>query len=507
MSGYYQFPDLEDMKGLPELSLPDYGELNRRFLQAVHEPANKIYRTNPGNGHPIFGAYTLSDSNEMVTWGILAVGEWLMNLDTEWIAPTYFDFFSEAHKVFLNSPDVHTVEFWYLFYVNLLAGAVYRTVYEGDEKAGKCMIQAAHTMKRMARDIACDFDAQGFDFASGRPFTNRDSYRQPDSSAGYAYQMLFAGQVLGQSECLDESINAIRRYQAFESNPWYEIPNGSAGVFTAAWLQAHGYENDVEKTAFWVFDNENGPLQKGKWGEECVNGLMMGWRGETRRAAMDSAYSMESLMPMQLLLPSVRYCPSLAEAVAVWVRHVMSSFQLFYGKGKTKLRETRPDLSPAIPYEKLQRIEDGESLAACGDFCGHRSVYGAGYLMWLDALVRNTEQEWIFALDLSITDWISKKTCPVYLIQNPLEKEVAVHFTVADVWKKKRPDLFENGFSAWELSSGKAMEVSDEAVTVTLAPGECKIAAILREAPVTVGNFFCGADGEELLYIQTRERR
>ena len=95
----------------------------------------------------------------------------------------------------------------------------------------------------------------------------------------------------------------------------------------------------------------------------------------------------------------------------------------------------------------------------------------------------------------------------MYLIQNPLEKEVAVHFTVADVWKKKRPDLFENGFSAWELSSGKAMEVSDEAVTVTLAPGECKIAAILRQAPVTVGNFFCGADGEELLYIQTRERR
>ena len=80
MDNYYQFHDLEDMKKLPGLSIPDYRELNRRFLEAVHEPANKIYRTNPENGHPIFGAYTLSDSNEMVTWGILAVGEWLMNL-------------------------------------------------------------------------------------------------------------------------------------------------------------------------------------------------------------------------------------------------------------------------------------------------------------------------------------------------------------------------------------------------------------------------------------------
>ena len=42
----YQFPDLEDMKKLPELSLPDYQELNKRFIEAVHDPANKIYRTN-----------------------------------------------------------------------------------------------------------------------------------------------------------------------------------------------------------------------------------------------------------------------------------------------------------------------------------------------------------------------------------------------------------------------------------------------------------------------------
>ena len=496
----YQFPDLEDMKKLPELSLPDYQELNKRFIEAVHDPANKIYRTNPQNGHPIFGAYTLSNSNEMVTWGILAIGEWLMNRDTKWIAPTYFDFYSQTHRIFLNSPDVDKVEYWYLFYVNLLAGAVYRTLYDGEETAKNYLMEAASSMKKLAKSINYDFYAQGFDFTTYQSFTNRDIFCQPDSMAGYAYQMLFASQILEQPDCLEESVNAIRRYQAYEKNPWYEIPNGSAGVLAAAWLQAHGYENDVEKTAFWIFDNENGPLQKGNWGDECVNGLMMGWRGESRKDAMDSAYSMESLMPMQLLLPSVRYCPALAEAVSNWVRHVMSSFQLYYGQGKTKLKETRPELSSAVPYERLQRLEGEENPVACGDFDGHRSVYGAGYLMWLDALVRNTDREWIYALDLSVTDWLSRKNCPVYLIQNPLEEEITVQFTAADIWKKKRPDLFENAFLVWELPSVRKLGIYEEKITVTLKAKEYKFMAISKEMPLTTTNFICGADGEELLY-------
>lgn len=501
MDRYYQFPDLEEMKMLPELSIPNYGELNTRFIQAVQNPAEHIYRINPKNGHPIFGAYTLSDSNELVTWGILAIGAWLMNRDTKWIAPTYFDFFDASHQVFLNTPDVDTIEFWYLFYVNLLAGTVYRTLYAGDEKAKECMTAAAKSMRKMAKSLAYDFNAQGFCFETYRPFTKKDIYRQPDSLAGYAYQMLFASQVLGLSDCLEESVMSVRRYQAFETNPWYEIPNGSAGVFASAWLQAHGYENDVEKTAFWVFDNENGPMHKGRWGEECVNGLMMGWRGDTRKDAMDSAYSMETLMPMQMLLPSVRFCPALADAVANWVRHVLSSFQLFYGQGKTKLEETRPDLSSAVPYERLQRPDGQANPLACGDFFGHRSVYGAGYLMWLDTLVRNTEQEWIYALDLSITDWISEKSCPVFLLQNPLSREITVHFTPADIWKKQRPDLFEKAFPVWELFSMREIGVFEKEISVTIAAGECQILAILKDPPFTAGNFICGPDGEELLYI------
>ncbi len=494
----YHFPDLDSMKAIPELSLPNYRELNQRFMQAVHDPANKITRINPENGHPIFGAYTLSQSNEMVTWGILAVGEWLMGRKTDWIAPTYFDFFSQEYQIFLNAPKGKATEYWYLFYVNLLAGAVYRTLYTGNEDAKEKLEASASTMKKMAEYIGYDYNGQGFDFRSYAPFTHKDIYRQPDSLAGYAYEMLFAHSVLGLEGCLEESVEAIRRYQTYDKNPWYEIPNGSAGVLAAAWLHAHGHTNDVEKTAFWVFDHENGPLQTGNWGRECVNGLMMGWRGDTRKDAVDSAYSMESLMPMQMLLPAVRYCPALAEAVCNWSRHVMSSFQLFYGQGKEKLKETRPELSSAIPYERLQRM--GEPVA-CGDFAGHRSVYGAGYLMWLEALVRTTDEEWVYALDVSITDWLAKETSPVYLLQNPFDREITVHFTAGDIWKKQSPDLFAKGFQVWELFSMKKEGDFTDEITVTLAAGEYKMLSLLTQAPKRTKDFLVGSQGEELLYL------
>lgn len=102
-------------------------------------------------------------------------------------------------------------------------------------------------------------------------------------------------------------------------------------------------------------------------------------------------------------------------------------------------------------------------------------------------------------MDLSITDWISRKTCPVYLIQNPYDREVTVHFTVADIWRKKRPDLFEKAFRAWDLSSMKETGTSDGKITVTLAAGECRFIGVLKEAPVAAGHFICGTDGEELL--------
>lgn len=497
------FRDIDKMPDKPALPVPDYAALNTGFHRALMDPANKILRYSE-NGHPIFAAYIESTSNEMVTWGILALGEWLMNRDTEWIKGTYEDFFSQAHGLYLNAPGSQSSEHWYLFYVNMLAGALTRTLFKDDEKARLRMGSAADAMHEMAQRLQYDFNQQGYRFNEGRAFTNRDEYRQPDSIAGFAYQMLFAALQADRPMYLKESVEAVQRYLSFSHNPWYEIPNGSAGLMACAWLNAHGYRCDVYKAAFWVFDHEEGPLQIGRWGGEEVNGLMMGWRGETRQEAMNTAYSMETLMPLQFILPSVRYYPAMADAVGKYVRCVLSAFPLFYGQGLKKLHETRPDLDANIPYERLDAVRGGHSPCACGDFHGHRSVYGAGYLEWMEAMVRPTSDGEVFALDLALTDWLADEKYPVFLLRNHSQTAKKVSFTPADIWKQLRPELYTDERLSCTLCDLATLDTSpcDQSAEVLIAPGECVFAALIKNGETVAredGFVRCG--GAELLCL------
>jgi len=264
---------------------------------------------------------------------------------------------------------------------------------------------------------------------------------------------------------------------------------------------------DVQKIAGWVFDHTQGPLQVGKWGDEEVDGLMMGWRGDTRQAAMDSAYSMETLMPLQFLLPSVRYCPDLADAVGKWARCVLSNFPLFYGRGTVPLYETRPDLTPSIPYERLVRELDGHSPAACGDFAGHRSVYGAGYLSWLEALARPTTDADIFALDLSLTDWLAKDKYPAFLLRNASGSDKTVAFTPASIWRKLRPELYsekELSCVCWDVCVKQPLGSARGEVTAQVpAKGLTIITLLPRGMTPEASNGFWTADGAELLRLDT----
>ncbi len=486
----YRYRDIDMMPDIPNLSVPDYTKLNRAFREALLDPANNAFRYDE-NGHPNFGAYLESESNELVTWGILAIGEWLCGLDTDWIAPTYGDFFDTSVELYLNSPNHMRVEYWYLFYVNTLAGAVMRTLYKDNPTAIERMGMSADAMHRLAEKIGHDFNDQGYDFSKNEIFTVKDIYRQPDSIAGYAYNMLFAALNADKPQYMDESFKAIQRYNAFDNNPWYEIPNGSAGLMAAAWLNAHGQQTDVKKAAGWIFDHQEGPLQIGKWGEEDINGLMMGWRGDDRQFALDAAYSMESLMPVQFLLPSVRYCPALAESVAKFMLNVLSSFQLFYAKGKNALYETKAELNPYVPYEKLERVRDGHTPAACGDFWGHRSVYGAGYLYWIEALARQTSVENVFAYDLSLTDWLSKKTYPVFMLSNPHNHAVTAEFSLAQIWERLAPELYKNGLSCdiWEMPENQKLTnpaaISGNNISISLEPHQIRMIALLPSGTTT----------------------
>lgn len=501
---FYRFPAIDSMPDIPRAPYPDYRELSEEFDRALEDPSNQIHEIDPQGRH-VFHAYLESDSNEMVTWGILTIGAYLSRKGFEHLLPTLNGFYDEKAGLYLNAAGQRRVEYWYLFYANLLAGIIAVRLCPQGSQAKSRMERSSESMLSLAKKLRYDFNGQGYDFAREERFTEKDVFRQPDSIAGFAYQMLFAASFTGKRELyMEESVRAIRLYLSHERNPWYEIPNCSSGLFTAAWLNSHGRRCDVRKAASWLFDPAEGPLQVGCFGKEAVDGLMMGWRGESREAAESSAYSMETLMPLPFVLPSVRFCPQLALSVAKYVLHALTNFRLFYASGLDTIYETRPDLDHAVPYEKLEKERDGRSPAACGDFFGHRSVYGAGYVSWIPALVRDTNHPSIHALDLSLTDWISSRTYPVFLLHNPTGSPQEVRFTPAEIWREKQPGLYENGRLSADcldlLSGGRRAVYKD--VRIALLPGEVKLAALLEHG-VESGreNGFLCANGAELLAV------
>lgn len=471
----------------PALPVPSLHELNERFRAALMDGKNRILR-HDAQGNPIFGAYIGSDSNELITWAIITLGEWFTGRDASWLTSAWPTFFSDRAQVYMNSPRSIECELWYLFYANTLCGAIQQTLFRDDPIVRQRFAASADSLCRMARALDYSFNHQSFHFGDMQPRTYKPQYRQPDSSGGYAYNMLFAALHADRPHYMEESLRAIRIYEEMPGNPWYEIPNGSAALMAAAWLDAHGHPRDIERIAGWLFDHDLGPLQIGKWGGEEIDGLMMGWFGDTRAQAMASAYSMETFMPLQFFLPAVRYCPQLADAVGKYVRCMLSNFQLFYARGSRPLYETKPELDASIPYERLEYERDGHIPAATGDFHGHRSIYGSGYLMWLEAMARQTCDPDIFALDLSLTDWLADERCPVFLLRNPFDEARTVTFSPASVWAQLQPALYREGkllASAHDLESG-LHTLADGQVACTVPARECSLIALLPEGETPI---------------------
>lgn len=482
MKATMHFPDVDRMPDHPALPVPSLSKLNEQFRAALMDEKNRILRRD-AHGNPIFGAYIGSDSNELITWSIITLGEWFTGRDASWLTSTWPTFFSASAQVYLNSPRSTECELWYLFYANTLCGALQQALFREDPIVRQRFAASADSLCRMARALDYNFNHQSFHFGEMTPRTYKPQYRQPDSSGGYAYNMLFAALHADRPEYMEESLRGIRIYEGMPSNPWYEIPNSSAALMAAAWLDAHGHACDIQRIAGWLFDHDLGPLQIGKWGDEEIDGLMMGWFGDTRAQAMASAYSMETFMPLQFFLPAVRYCPQLADAVGKYVRCMLSNFQLFYARGSKPLYETKPELDASIPYERLQYERDGHIPAATGDFHGHRSIYGSGYLMWLEAMARQTSDPDIFALDLSLSDWLADERYPVYLLRNPFDEARQITFTPAPVWQKLQPGLYRNGVlnaSVHDLENG-IHSVAQEQVTCTIPANDCILVALLPE--------------------------
>jgi len=290
--------------------------------------------------------------------------------------------------------------------------------------------KSATRLKAMAQQIKYDFNSQGYDFAKGAAFTNKDIYRQPDAVGGYSYVMLLAWKLTGKEFCLAEAKTGIDRYLDFAANPWYEVPSGAMAAMAAARLEAMGYRANAKKALGFVLDSKAGLMATGRWGGREVNGLMAGFRTEPA----NQAYSMESMVVLPYLLPAVRFHPELADEVARYALNVAANLRWFYPEYLPRESQSRPDLAPMVPYERLSREEKGHSPYATGDFAGHRSIYGGAYVLWLDKMIQPQGDPWLLRWDLTRTNFLDRDLPPAFLYYNPGpgEKRVIIEAAVGE---------------------------------------------------------------------------
>jgi hypothetical protein len=388
------------------------------------DPANGVSFVN-SRGERAFTAFLEGNTgpkagHELVSFGPIAMGRLLLGQDAAELLPSLAGYFSEDAGIYLNTHGGARIEMWYLVYVVSLAAHLTVTALRDDPAAMERLRRSLATLRAMARRLDYDFGHQGYDFAAGEPWTRKDIYRQEDAIGGYAYLMLLGHEYFGEPAWLEEAEGALARYLAYPANPWYEVPCGALAVAAAARLAARGRPVDVRRALDLVLDPRAG-LVAGAWGGREVNGLYRGWRHSTP----ESAYSLETLVALPLILPAARYVAELAPRIAAYALHTAANARLFYS-GNLGGNESRPDLGPDVPYERLYRDHDGKSPYGAGDFAGHKSVYGGAYSLWWGALLHRTEVPHVLRLDVGATDFLRPVGEPGWLYYNPWEEPKAV---------------------------------------------------------------------------------
>jgi len=375
----------------------------------------------------------------LTTYAPMALGKELRGEGLAGLAKSLDGYFSEPYGLFLDGAGATLCEYWYLMNVTAMAYGLIRLRFGKDAEWLARVEKSATRLKDMARQLRYDFNSQGYDFAKAAAFTNHDIYRQPDAVGGYSYMMLLAWKLTGNELFLAEAKTGIDRYLDFAANPWYEVPSGAMAVLAAARLEAMGYPTNAKKALGFVYDANVGLMATGRWGGREVNGLMAGFCTEPA----GQAYSMESMVALPYLMPAVRFRPELAREVAQHALSVAANMRWFYPEYLPRENQSRPDLPPMFPYERLSRDEKGHSPYATGDFAGHRSIYGGAYVMWLDKMIQPQGNPWLLRWDLGKTDFMEPDLPPAFLYYNPWPEEKRV--TVVTLNKENRVyDLMRN---------------------------------------------------------------
>ncbi|MDP4170625.1 MAG: hypothetical protein Q8906_08445, partial [Bacillota bacterium] len=371
--------------------------------------------------------------------------------------------------LFLNSTKGGRIEYWYLMDVNALTNAIIKLKLSDNSLLSEKWRYSANKLIDLAHMINYDFNDQGYNFDDNIPFTVRDEFRQPDAIAGYAYLMVFAYEFFKDARYLEEAKNALEIYQSFDENPWYEIPSGAMACLAAAHLNSRGFNLDLYKILNFVFDSNAGSMLFGNWGDSEINGLMIGWRGFSREEATSSAYSMETMIVLPYVLPVVRYEPKYARAIGKYALHVSSNARLFFSEFLPATFQSRPDLRPEIPYEKLSKEYKGYSPYGTGDCEGHKSVYGGGFALWWGSIINTTNEAYIPCFDVTKTDFLETRTFPTFLYYNPWDDERSVGL-----------DVGKQVYDVYELTSHQLLysQVSGK-VDIILPADTAKVIAVV----------------------------
>jgi hypothetical protein len=432
----------------------DFHALANAFDAWVMDPAHGL-NTIAKDGRQVFpSALEGEQDGGLTTYAPMALGKELRGEGLAGLATSLKGYFSETYGLFLDGAGATLCEYWYLMNVAAMAYGLIRLRFGQDTEWLARVEKSATRLKDMTQQLHYDFNSQGYDFVKAAAFTNHDIYRQPDAVGGYSYVMLLAWKLTGKDLFLAEAKTGIDRYLDFTKNPWYEVPSGAMAVLAAARLEAMGYPTNTRKALGFVYDANVGLMATGRWGGREVNGLMAGFCTEPA----GQTYSMESMVTLPYLLPAVRFRPELADEVARHALSVAANMRWFYPEYLPRENQSRPDLPPMFPYERLSRDEKGHSPYATGDFAGHRSIYGGAYVMWLDKMIQPQGDPWLLRWDLGKTDFMEPNLPPAFLYCNPWPEEKRVRVVkpgeesyVYDLRRKKR---LQPGAGGVELGLG-----------------------------------------------------
>jgi hypothetical protein len=424
-------PMVEEFPNIPVTCPPNWLNMSNDVNEFLMDDKNGVLRTGD-NGYKYFTAFLEGKSKELITYGCVTLGKILRGDDVDNLLPTLSDFFNDDSGLFLNSPDSQRIEYWYLMDVNALANAIIKLKLTDNSNIIDRWKSSANRLIELAHELNYDFNAQGYQFDKNSTFAVREEFRQPDAIAGYAYLMTFAYVFFNEEKYLEEAKKALEIYQSFDENPWYEIPSGAMACLAAAHLNSRGLEFDLYKILNFVFDSQTGSMLSGKWGSSEINGTMIGWRGFSRDEATSSGYSMETMIVLPYVLPVVRYEPKFARAIGKYALNVSSNAQLFFSEFLPADHQSRPDLRPEIPYEKLCKEFEGHSPYGTGDCEGHKSVYGGGFTLWWGSIINTTNEAYIPRFNVTHTDFLETQAYPTYLYYNPWDEERRVSLDVGD---------------------------------------------------------------------------